>query len=284
MRLDFLQVGDNFGFDEYNAFVHILLSKKYQITENIQLNPEGYTGKFADYYLEYNPANVAFRGDDIQVLNDEATLKITCVSDLTCRFALTFQGETFYSNEGIIIVDLFEVATDEIINNSFTVEIFYDTPYIEDKITGDAIATTSDLREAIDTIEEGETLTLASTVIHDITESIMIKSSVTIQGATEGSTISSDGTHRNPLFVVDNNAELRISDVEFHNFTNNNNPVGAVIYNRGILNIVDSKFYKCNAAYDGACIYNEYGDVFSDTVTYEECSARNGAGIFNKGD
>jgi hypothetical protein len=34
----------------------------------------------------------------------------------------------------------------------------------------------------------------------------------------------------------------------------------------------------------GGCIYNEYGEVHTENCTFTNCTAKNGAGIYNAGD
>jgi hypothetical protein len=75
MRLSYLNLGDTVGYDEYNALVYMLQTRDYPISETIKLMPSGYTGKLGTYSLTYDKDYLAFRDDDLQILNNEGYFK-----------------------------------------------------------------------------------------------------------------------------------------------------------------------------------------------------------------
>lgn len=283
MRLSYLNLGDTVGYDEYNALVYMLQTRDYPISETIKLMPSGYTGKLGTYSLTYDKDYLAFRDDDLQILNNEGYFKVSCVSNLNATFTLIFQGNEYVSSsDGTIIVDLAGYANNLLISNSFTIKIHYNTPYIMNQMGDDnKISSTSELKEVISTLEPDEILTLTDNITHDLTAPIPINKKVVIKSDTSVTFTPATGIKSN-IFTVDDNYSLTLENLIFDGINDTEN--GGVIYNKGITNLNNIRFSNCQATGYGGCIYNEYGEVHTENCTFTNCTAKDGAGIYNAGD
>lgn len=281
MRMKYLGLGERVGNDEFNCLVHVLLSRDYEISEMIYLNPTGFYGHYGVYVFNYNSTTIAYRDADLQVLDNTGSFSVKCNSELNATFKLYINGFVFVSNSnGEIIVDLSKFENDLLIPNNFKIEIEYNEPYINSKInTSGVISKTSELKEVIDTVEPDEVINLNSDVVHDLTSPIKINSNVTIKGT---GVISNPNNVAGNLFIVDDDYTLHLEGITFTGFTNTGD--GGVIYNNGVLSLNSCVFSNDSSSGNGGAVYNNKGDVYSDYCKFNDCKAVNGAGIFNVGD
>lgn len=307
MRLPFLQLGDTVREDEINALIHLLITRDYPLYEIIQLKPDGFTGKLGTYTLQ--PLNnnlleesIAYRGDDIEILNTNKDFKLQCNSKLKATFTLeipciteenTIEILNFVSNNNGEIIISPSSITNNTNNlkwdNNFKINVTYNGPYINPVYGEDNIINyTSELQQAINTSNNDTILQLTdTTIIHDIISHINVNNNLTIKGPATVKNLNPDNHTR--LIEVDNNATLTFENITFEGFSDVN---GGCIYNNGKLSIKNCKFKNCQAIPEtgiddtgyGGAIYNNYGEVYSTQNTYTNCEAVNGAGIYNKGD
>lgn len=281
MRMGYLRLGDRVGNDEFNCLIHVLLSRDYDISEEVYLNPTGFFGHYGIYVFTYNSNSIAYRDADIQVLDNTGSFTVKCNSELNATFKLYINEYVFISNSnGEIIVDLNKFENGLLLPNKFKVEVEYNEPYINSKInTSGVISKTSELKEAIDTVEAGEVINLSDNVEHDITAPIKINSDVIIKGT---AIISNSNNVVGNLFVVDDDYTLHLEGITFDGFTNSGD--GGVIYNNGVLSLNACVFSNDTSSGNGGAVYNNKGEVYSDYCKFNNCKAVNGAGIFNVGD
>lgn len=285
MLLNYKKLGDNFTLDEYNAIVYLLKNKITKVSENIQLTNEGFHGKFGEYFFEYNPEQVSMKPDSIIIIDNagEVTLKIK--SEFIGTFSTIVNNNVFSeiieNNERVIKISLADIPNDTEISNIFTMNIDYSGNEISRFIDTNLILNFEDLETAIINANEGDVITLESTLTNPLNHSISINKKISIKGSVANSLLD-DSSHisTSGLFNITSTGELTLENITIKGYTNTSNG-GAININNGTLNCLNCKFENCNSNTKGGAINNLKGELYLTNTEFKNCTAPNGGAIYN---
>lgn len=282
MRLKYFGLGDIARVDEFNALATILLHENTRIHENIMLLSEGeYKGAFASYSTTFEEGVIDYRDEDFVIKDNGNILKVSCNSDVNCYFILSFLDKEFVSNKNNeILVDLSYFENETIVPNQFTIDIRYDSPYINIVDGGDGINTSSELMEAIQLANNEATILLENTLTHDLDTPISINKTISLKPKNSTTLIEAQDNTGVKLFTINNEGKLQLENMHFQDFTTTTtNDKGAVIYNKGELNLNNCIFYNCTNTNGDGIIYSE-GNINSDHTEFNTCTSRNGGALY----